>query len=306
MLIITNKFFKEKLFISDINTWKAKNWTLNLLRYLQLCNWRLSRVIISDRDSKFRFELWRWIFKTLNIDLLISTTYHSQTDDQSERINQTIEIALRYFLTSNSDLSWHEILSSLQQTFMNTKTFTEHSSNEILYEMNTRSQLILLNEDDVVMNNLTRDIIRKDVVNVIDFANVKAKIIYDVKHKSFAFNTDDKVYLRLHREYSLSKKKNSKLSNQRSESYIILRKVNNLTYELNISATTRIHFVISITQLKFVEDDFDSYDRSRFINSDSIETTKDILTKKSFEVEKLLKKRVRKYDRTTIIQYLIK
>ena len=29
--------------------------------------------------------------------------YYSQTDEQSERINQIIEIALRYFITTNNN-----------------------------------------------------------------------------------------------------------------------------------------------------------------------------------------------------------
>jgi hypothetical protein len=105
ILMIIDKFFKEKLLMSNRNGWKVKNWVLNLLKYLQLCNWECSRAIISDRDVKFRFELWKWIFKSLNTNLLIKTVYHSQTDELFERINQTIEIALRYLLILDSNFS---------------------------------------------------------------------------------------------------------------------------------------------------------------------------------------------------------
>jgi hypothetical protein len=88
MLIITNKFFKNKLLIADVNIWKSKNWAVELLRYLQLCNWDVLKVIISNRDAKFRFELWRWIFKILKIDLFINTAYHSQTK-RSKWTNQS-------------------------------------------------------------------------------------------------------------------------------------------------------------------------------------------------------------------------
>jgi hypothetical protein len=305
MLTVIDKFFKSKLLISETNTWKAKNWAQELLRYLQLCNWDILRIIISDRDAKFRFEMWKWMFKILQIDLLINTTYHLQTDDQSKRINQIIEIALRYFLTTTSNSSWHKTLSSLQQRFMNTKTFTEQSSNEILYEMNTRSHLSLLKEDETVINNeLIRDIIRKDVADVIDFVNAHSKIIFDRKHQSLVFNSDDKIYLRLHHEYFLSKKNNFKLFNQRSDSYTIKRKIENAVYELNLSQNSRIHSVIFIAQLKSTLDS-DSFNRFKSINSDSIETEDDTLRKKSYEIERILKKRSRKYDRITIIEYLM-
>jgi hypothetical protein len=251
--------------------------------------------------------MWKSLFKILKTDLLINTIYHSQIDDQSEQTNQTIEIALRYLLTSKSNLSWHEILSSLQQRFMNTITFTEHSSNETLYEMNTRSQLTLLNESDVVIENeLTRDIIRKDVVDVIDFANARFKMIYDVKHKSFAFNTDDKVYLRFHREYSLSKKDNFKLFSQRSNSYVVKREVENVVYELILSQNARIHLVIFIAQLKSTKNDLDFFDRFRSINSELVETNENTSSKRSYEVERILKERIRKYEKISVKQFLVK
>ncbi len=114
LLIVIDKFSKDKLFISRRNTWKAQDWAISLRKYLQLCNWDLSQVLIFDKDVKFRFDLWKFLFIIVKIDLLISIVYHSQIDEQSERTNQTIKIALRYLLTSNSNLSWHEALSSLQ------------------------------------------------------------------------------------------------------------------------------------------------------------------------------------------------
>ncbi len=304
ILTIIDKFFKEKLLMSDQNIWKAKDWALILWKYLQLCNWDLSRAIIFDRDAKFRFEIWKALFKVVEIDLLMSTAYHSQTDEQSERINQTIEIALRFLLTCNDqEYLWHNALSFLQQKFMNTITSTKYSSNQILYEFNIIWKLSMLNEN--YANTKNWDIIRQNVAQSIDFVSAKTKVVYDRQHKSLTFNVKNKAYLRLHHEYFLLEKENSKLSNQRSDSYIILRKISNLAYELNLSETFRIHSVIFIAQLKSTSDS-DSYERSRSINFESIEMKNDIVEKKSFEVERILKKRNRKYERITMIQYLVK
>ncbi len=305
LLIVTNKFSKSKLLISKRNTWKAQDWALSLWKYLQLCNWELSRVIIFDKDVKFRFDMWKSLFKTIEIDLLTSTIYHSQTDDQSERINQIIEIALRYLLTSNSNLSWHEALSSLQHDLMNFIIFTSFTSNQTLYEVNIKLSLMILN-DHTKNSTLARELIRKKIADVIDFANARSKIIYDDKHKSFAFNSKNKIYLRLHREYSLSEKNNHKLSNQRSNLYVIKRKIENVVYELILSQNARIHLVISIAQLKSAEDDADSFNKSRLTNSDFVEMNEDTSTKRSYEVERILKERIRKYEKITVRQYLIK
>ncbi|GJV13194.1 putative reverse transcriptase domain-containing protein [Tanacetum coccineum] len=52
-------------------------------------------LIISDRDSKFTSQFWQSLQKALGTQLDMSTTYHPQTDGQSERTIQTLEDMLR-------------------------------------------------------------------------------------------------------------------------------------------------------------------------------------------------------------------
>ncbi|GJY11240.1 putative reverse transcriptase domain-containing protein [Tanacetum coccineum] len=47
--------------------------------------------IISDRDGRFTSHFWRSLHKALGTQLDMSTTYHPQTDGQSERTIQTLE-----------------------------------------------------------------------------------------------------------------------------------------------------------------------------------------------------------------------
>jgi hypothetical protein len=107
----------------------------------------MSRAIIFDKDAKFRFDLWKILFKIIEIDLLTNIVYHSQIDEQSKRTNQIVKIVLRFLLTSNDqEYLWHETLSAMQHDFMNTITFTDFISNQILYDTNTQSQIIMLND----------------------------------------------------------------------------------------------------------------------------------------------------------------
>jgi hypothetical protein len=57
-------------------------------------DWGFPNCIISDRDPKFLSEFWQGLFAMAKTKLLASTAYHPQTDGQSERTNQTTEIAL--------------------------------------------------------------------------------------------------------------------------------------------------------------------------------------------------------------------
>ncbi|GKB68800.1 putative reverse transcriptase domain-containing protein [Tanacetum coccineum] len=51
--------------------------------------------IISNRDGRFTSRSWQTMQKALEMRLDMSTTYHPQTDGQSERIIQTLEDMLR-------------------------------------------------------------------------------------------------------------------------------------------------------------------------------------------------------------------
>ncbi|GJX69388.1 putative reverse transcriptase domain-containing protein [Tanacetum coccineum] len=87
------------LFQPEIPQWKWENITMDFVTKLpktatgQDNNNLVS--IISDRDRKFTLHFWKSLNKALGTRLDMSTTYHSQTDGQSERTIQTLEDMLR-------------------------------------------------------------------------------------------------------------------------------------------------------------------------------------------------------------------
>ncbi|GKE65511.1 retrotransposon protein, putative, ty3-gypsy subclass [Tanacetum coccineum] len=54
--------------------------------------------IISDRDCRFTSRFWQSMQEALGTQLDMSTTYHPQTDSQSERTIQTLEDMLRAYI----------------------------------------------------------------------------------------------------------------------------------------------------------------------------------------------------------------
>ena len=52
-------------------------------------------LIVSDRDARFTSRFWKAFQEYFGTKLNLSTTYHPQTDGQSERTIQTIEDILR-------------------------------------------------------------------------------------------------------------------------------------------------------------------------------------------------------------------
>lgn len=63
--------------------------------------------IITDRDPIFISSFWQELFKVLGTKIKMSTAYHPQTDGQTERINQCIEMYLRC-MTGQKPADWAE------------------------------------------------------------------------------------------------------------------------------------------------------------------------------------------------------
>ena len=73
--------------------------------------WKLHGVpkkILSDRGPQFTLKFMEEFTKVLETKRQLSTVYHSQTDGQTERINQEIEMFLRHYVNyqQNNWIDW--------------------------------------------------------------------------------------------------------------------------------------------------------------------------------------------------------
>ena len=82
--------------------------------------------IISDRDSRFLSRFWRRLQESMGIKVKFSTTYHPQTNGQSERTIQTLDDLLRAYVMDWKG-EWDKDISLIEFTYNN----SYHSSIQI-------------------------------------------------------------------------------------------------------------------------------------------------------------------------------
>jgi hypothetical protein len=318
VMSVTCKCSKRIGAVPGRTDWNAAQWAHALCDMLESCSWGIPDTIISDRDRKFLSDLWKAIFQRMGTSLLYSTAYHPQSDGQSERTNQTLEIALRHLLVAEGS-NWVKALPHIIALLNNSINSTiGRSPNEIIYGFKLNEAAVRPgplekmpkhSADEILTFEQERAIHRKEAAECVAFANAYAKIRYDARHIPLILTPgQDKAYLRLHHGYHVPGAGNAKLGVQRVGPFNVKRAIGANAYELELPARWKIHPVISVAYLEpaYGTDPFNR--KSNAGDTEVVTTTGDTDEWKSFEIEKLLDRRIRLYGaaRKPVVEYLVK
>lgn len=103
----------------------------------------IPKSIVSDRDSKFLSHFWRTLWRKLGTNLKFSSSYHPQTDGQTEVINRSLGNLLRSHVGKNIR-QWDLVLSPVEFAYnRSTSQTTGCTPFEIVYGLNPISPLDL-------------------------------------------------------------------------------------------------------------------------------------------------------------------
>ena len=94
--MITDKLTKYRYFISYKKASLAEDLAYTFYKYV-IRNYGLSEEIISNWDRLFTSKFWKSLIDLVGTKHNLSMSYLSQTDSQTERLNQILKEYLQYY-----------------------------------------------------------------------------------------------------------------------------------------------------------------------------------------------------------------
>ena len=193
--------------------------------------------IISDRDPRFTSRFWGKLQEVLGTRLNFSTTFHLQTDGQSERGIQIMEDMLRSCVIDYEG-SWDRHIPLVEFVYNNIfQSSIGMAPYEALYGRKCRTPLCWteLREKKVIGPDLIQETKEKVkmIIKRLKIANDRQKSYADMKRKDIRYEIGEKVFLKVSPWKKVMRfGKNGKLSPRFIGPYEVIEKVGPVAYRL--------------------------------------------------------------------------
>ncbi|CAJ2679642.1 unnamed protein product [Trifolium pratense] len=219
--------------------------------------------IVSDRDPIFISNFWKELFRMQGTQLRMSTTYHPETDGQTEVVNRCLETYLRCFI-SDQPKTWVAWIHWAEFWFnTNFHSATGKTPFEIVYGRLpphvTRWVLGETRVEAVQRDLIDRDEALRQLKHQLLRAQEKMKNQADKKRVERSFMIGEWVFvkLRAHRQKSVVTRISAKLSARYYGPYPIIERVGAVAYKLKLPTGSKVHPVFHVSLLKKVVGNYD-------------------------------------------------
>jgi hypothetical protein len=198
--VIVDRLTKSAHFLPVKTTYRAKQYAeLYLTRIV--CLHGVPKTIVSDRGPQFVAHFWRSLHEAMGTDLTYSTTYHPQTDGQTEIVNQILEDMLRACVLVYEN-KWATCLPFMEFSYNNSyQASIKMSPFEALYGRRCRTPINWSESGERPFFGL--DLVKdaEDQVKIIHenlcIAQSRQKLYADRRRRELYFKVGDYVYLKV-------------------------------------------------------------------------------------------------------------
>ncbi|TYK25835.1 reverse transcriptase [Cucumis melo var. makuwa] len=281
ILVIIDRFSKYATFIPTTKQC-SEEMTAQLFFKHVVNLWGVPISIVSDRDGRFIGSFWTKLFSFLRTSLNISSSYHPQTDGQTERFNYMLEEYLHDFVNARQK-NWVQLLDVAQFCF-NTQTISSIG----------RSPFEIVSGRQPVLPHLVDH----------PFAGKNPQALNFTKEWK---QTNDIARAYLEKTSKRMKKfrgrKDQRLVRKYEGPVEVLKKVGNTSYRVALPTWMKIYPVIHVSNLKPYHQDTEDLQQN-IVTHPII----DLSQKEDKDVEEILVERVRRGRRPArrIHEYLVK
>eukprot|EP00189_Rhodosorus_marinus_P008018 CAMPEP_0184754204 /NCGR_PEP_ID=MMETSP0315-20130426/44498_1 /TAXON_ID=101924 /ORGANISM="Rhodosorus marinus, Strain UTEX LB 2760" /LENGTH=184 /DNA_ID=CAMNT_0027233611 /DNA_START=24 /DNA_END=578 /DNA_ORIENTATION=- len=91
ILVVVDRLTKDAVFIPTTKTVTAEG-VATLIAKNVIAWFGFPRSNVTDRNEVFTATFWRHLLRLMRVQQLLSTAYHPETDGQTERVNQTLQL----------------------------------------------------------------------------------------------------------------------------------------------------------------------------------------------------------------------
>jgi hypothetical protein len=253
--VIVDRLTKVAHFIPVKTTYSgAKLAELYMARIV--CLHGVPKKIVSDRGSQFTSRYWQKLHECLDTRLNFSSSYHPQTDGQTERTNQVLEDMLRACALKHGG-SWDKSLPYAEFSYNNSyQASLKMSPFEALYGRKCMTPLYW--DQTGERQFFGPEIIQEAEEQVrqirenLRTAQSRQKSYADTRRRLLKFKEGDHVYLKVSPIRGMQRfKVKGKLSPRFIEPFLILKRVGEVAYQLELhDHLADVHDVFHISQLK--------------------------------------------------------